>query len=65
MSKQQMIEAIRHHNRSVSDEFLVNFDEKTLQAYLSRLTKVLGHRGRSSVWVRPDTGRAIVSRACA
>lgn len=64
MSKQQMIQAIRERNRSVSDEFLVRFDEKALQAYLSRLTNILGHRGRSSVWVRPDNERTVMGRIC-
>ena len=65
MSKQQMIQAIRERNRSVSDEFLVRFDEKALGAYLRRLTNIHGHRGRSSVWVRNSSDRAVVARACA
>lgn len=65
LSKHQMIEAIRQRNRSASAEFLVRFDERTLEMYLQRLTQVLGHRGRRSVWVRPDVSPAIVTRASA
>lgn len=62
MSKHQMVEAIRQRNRSASSEFLLNFDEQTLQSYLRRLTDVLGHRGPNSVWVRQSTSRAVVTR---
>ena len=65
MSKQQMIEQIQRRNRSASDEFLGGFDEPTLKAYLNRLTNVLGHRGKTSVWVRQGSSPAIVTRACA
>ena len=64
MSKQQMIQAIRERNRSVSDEFLVRFDENTLKAYLARLTTIVGHRGRSSVWVRTGHDHAAIARVC-
>ena len=63
MSKQQMIEAIREHNRSAPDTFLVHFNEKALQSYLRRLTTVRGCRGRASVWVREGDTPAIVTRA--
>lgn len=63
MDKQQMIAAIRKQNKSVSDAYLTHFDEKVLQAYLSRLTNVLGQRGRSSIWTRPDDAHAIVARS--
>lgn len=62
MSKQQMIDQIRTHNRTVSDEFLAHFDERALQQYLDRLTHVLGRRGRASVWVRDASSAAVVSR---
>ena len=64
MSKQQIIQAIQQHNRSVNEDFLVRFDEKTLRHYLERLANVLGHRGPTSVWVRPGDTPAIVGRAC-
>lgn len=65
MSKQQMIEAIRQHNRSAPDTFLGTFNEKALESYLRRLTTVQGRRGRGSVWVREADTRAIVTRALA
>ena len=65
MSKQQMIERIREHNRSASSEFLVKFDEEALSTYLRRLTTLQDHRGRSSVWVRKGIAPASVMRACA
>ncbi len=63
MSKQQMIEAIRQHNRSAPDTFLVAFEERALESYLRRLTTVQGRRGRGSVWVREAETPAIVTRA--
>ena len=60
MSKQQVIEAIRQHNRSAKTEDLDTFDESSLSEYLQRLTHVLGHRGSS--WVRNTTHKAVVAR---
>jgi hypothetical protein len=65
MSKEQMISAIRERNRSASVEYLVHFDETALRSYLDRLTRVLGHRGPQSVWVRDTTERCVVSRVAA
>ncbi len=62
MSKHQIIEAIRQHNRSATEEFLALFDEQALQSYLRRLTTLLGHRGRDSVWVRQGDTPAVVTR---
>jgi sulfur relay (sulfurtransferase) DsrF/TusC family protein len=62
MSKQQMIEAIRERNKSVTMEFLDGFDEPSLLAYYRRLTEVQGKRGRLSVWVRQGDTTAIVTR---
>lgn len=62
MSKQQMIDAIRQHNRSAEAEFLIEFDESALKSYLQRLTMVQGGRGRGSVWVRTGETPAIVTR---
>ena len=52
MSKQQMIDAIYKQNPSASPEFLMNFNEGMLKAYLDRLTKLVDHRGRDSRWDR-------------
>ncbi len=62
MNKQELIEHIRQRNRSVSDEYLVRFNEKALQSYLDRLTHVVGRRGRDSRWVRQSDGPAVVTR---
>ena len=62
MNKQELIEHIRQRNRSVSDEYLVRFNEKALQSYLDRLTHVVGRRGRDSRWVRQGDGPAVVTR---
>lgn len=62
MSKQQMIEQIQLSTRGAKAEFLATFDEQTLQTYLRRLTTVLGHRGRGSVWVRQN-GRGAAQAA--
>lgn len=63
MSKEQIIQAIRRHNRTASPEFLLEFNQRVLEDYLQRLTRVLGRRGRGSYWVRQTTGRSVVTRA--
>jgi len=66
MSKQQIIDAIREHNRSAGQEFLIRFNEVALQTYLQRLTRVSGHRGRGSVWVRSgETAAAMTGMTAA
>jgi hypothetical protein len=40
MSKRELIDAIRRHNRSVAPEFLARFGESDLQAYLDRVVVV-------------------------
>ena len=62
MSKQQVIAAILRRNRSVSEDYLVHFDEQTLSSYLQRLTSLAGRRGRNSRWVRQTTDRSVVTR---
>lgn len=63
MSKQQIIEAIRQHNRSAEVDFLISFDEQVLQTYLQRLRTLVG--GRGSVWVRRGETSAVVTRMTA
>mgnify|MGYP001066860887 CR=1 FL=1 len=63
MSKQQMIDAIREHNRSAAQEFLARFDEAALSDYLQRLTRVCNHRGKTSRWVRNTTAPAVATLA--
>lgn len=38
MSKRELIDAIRLHNRTVSPEFLARFAETDLKAYLERIS---------------------------
>jgi hypothetical protein len=38
MSKSELIDAIRRHNRTVSPEFLSRFGENDLKAYLDRVS---------------------------
>jgi hypothetical protein len=40
MSKRELIDAIRRHNRSVAPEFLARFGETDLKAYLDRVVIV-------------------------
>jgi hypothetical protein len=42
MSKRELIDAIRKHNRSVAPEFLARFAENDLKAYLERVCVVSG-----------------------
>ncbi|MEM0915129.1 MAG: hypothetical protein AAGK09_11035 [Planctomycetota bacterium] len=63
MTKQQMIDAIRERNRTASVEYLTSFDEDDLKTYLTRLTDLIGRRGRSSVWTRDTTEPCFVHRA--
>ena len=65
MSKQQMIEQIRMHNRSATSDFLIHFDEQTLNDYLRRLTRLHDRRGKETGWVRPSARPAVTARQCA
>ena len=40
MSKRELIDAIRQHNRTVPPEFLARFAESDLQAYLDRVCMI-------------------------
>jgi hypothetical protein len=48
MSKRELIDAIRQVNRTVAPEFLANFTESDLKAYLDRVCAV-AHTHPSSV----------------
>jgi hypothetical protein len=65
MSKHQMIDEIRQLNRSASPDFLQRFDDETLGDYLRRLTRLHGHRGRETSWVRETPHPAVTMRMCA
>ena len=62
MSKLQIIEAIRHRNRTAGQDFLISFDERALASYLKRLATIKGRRGRDSRWVRQGDTPAVVTR---
>ncbi len=62
MGKQQIIDAIRIHNKSASEQFLADFNEPDLMKYLHHLRYENRPRGRYSVWVRPGDTAAIVTR---
>ncbi len=62
-SKQQIIDAIRQHNRSAAQDFLINFEERALQIYLKRLTQLQNNRGPDTTWVRHSGTRAIATLA--
>lgn len=65
MNRHQLIEEIRQFNRSVTPEFLRNFDEETLHHYLRRLTMLHGHRGPDTAWIRDTPRPAVTMRLCA
>ncbi|MFN3166536.1 MAG: hypothetical protein ACE37H_05675 [Phycisphaeraceae bacterium] len=65
MTKQQTIDLIRQRNHSASAEFLTRFDERSLDAYLRRLSTVCNQRGRGSRWVRETTSPAVTARIVA
>ena len=46
MSKRELIDAIRQHNRTVAPEFLARFGETDLKAYLERVCTVVPVSGR-------------------
>ncbi|MEM8782390.1 MAG: hypothetical protein AAGE65_05970 [Planctomycetota bacterium] len=52
MTKPELIERIRTHNRSADEGFLARFSEPALIAYLGRLDRLSNRRGDASRWVR-------------
>ena len=59
MSKRELIDAIRQHNRTVPPEFLARFAESDLKAYLDRVCMISG--GLESVTVNTvDAKRQLV-----
>jgi hypothetical protein len=51
MSKRELIDAIRTHNRTVSPEFLARFAECDLEAYLDRVSVVAPAKVRARIGV--------------
>ncbi len=63
MSKQQLIEAIRKHNHSATQDFLMGFNEDALNNYLNHLEYRRRPRNSNSRWIRPGETPAVVMRA--
>jgi hypothetical protein len=61
MTKIQLIDAIREHNRSVKVEFLEQFDEPALQQYLTALENAGRRTLKMPVWVRQQPKLKMVS----
>lgn len=61
MSKQQLIEAIRHQNRSATETFLTRFDESALSEYLNHLQYGKTPRSAKVVWIRNGQTPAIIA----
>jgi hypothetical protein len=61
MTKRQLIDDIRQFNTTVRPEFLVQFDEQTLQEYLDRLQA--SHRKRLQIesWSRPSQEKVLLA----
>jgi len=61
MSKHEMIDAIRQHNRTAKVPFLMTFSEADLATYLRRLSM---SDQRGSTWVRESSEPAVTVRDC-
>lgn len=63
MSRDELIHAIRGHNRTASPEFLGRFNDPALTQYLRHLQTGRLPRGPGSCWVRSPETPAIVTRS--
>lgn len=61
MSKHEMIDAIRRHNRTANVPFLMTFSDADLSTYLRRLS-LIDQRG--AAWVREGSEPAVTVRDC-
>jgi hypothetical protein len=61
MSKRQLIEEIRSHNASAKATFLMQFDERQLDEYLSHLKQATTRNVRIGGWVRRRRDRRLAS----
>ncbi len=61
MSKHEMIDAIRRHNRTADVPFLMTFSDADLTTYLRRLS-LIDQRG--TAWVREGSEPAVTVREC-
>ncbi len=62
MSKSEAIGAIRNVNLSVSDDFLSDFSERQLEAYLLRLSDASSIRDTFATDMMPYDDSAIIGR---
>ena len=60
MSKRELIDAIRIHNRTVPPEFLARFGESDLKAYLERVCAVQPMMMAARVNTTVDAKRELV-----
>lgn len=59
LTREQLLDQITLHNRSVSVGWLESFDQFTLLQYLERLLRQEEPRDAASVWVRDPKSPAI------
>ena len=63
MSRDELIHAIRDHNRTATHEFLCGFDDPALSHYLNHLQIGRKPRGLASCWIRIPETPAVVTHA--
>jgi hypothetical protein len=61
MNKRQLIDDIRQHNPTATEQFLVQFDETALKQYLEHLEAAKAKRTRKLNWMRPTPNLRMVS----
>ena len=61
MDKRQLIEAIRQHNATVEQAFLVQFEDADLREYLARLEAASRKERLIAGWVRERRTMRIAS----
>ena len=60
MSKRELIDAIRQHNRTVAPEFLARFGENDLEEYLKRVYIVSSELPHETVAAALETQRELI-----
>jgi hypothetical protein len=61
MNKRQLIDDIRQHNPTATEQFLVQFDEDALKQYLEHLEAAKAKHTRKLNWTRPTANLRMVS----
>lgn len=61
MNKRQLIDDIRQHNPTASEQFLLQFDEAALKQYLDHLEAAKAKHTRKLNWTRPTPNLRMVS----